>query len=115
MRNLLDWMRRNDLDFGKTKTAEKGHGSFDLYGDLERTGNPRQTADNLISHALENGMLPLFYEFADNDYYFKNLFDFSVLDLSQMDEAKWAAGEYADGSQLVYAPQQAVNLDNLMV
>ncbi|MCQ2300035.1 MAG: hypothetical protein MJZ81_07935 [Bacteroidales bacterium] len=114
MRNLLGFMQENSLTFSKTSNAEAGHGMFDLYEDLDRTGNPKETADNLIRYALERGQLPLFYEFTDNPYYFKNLFDFSVMDLSQMNAEDWATGAYADGTAIALAPQQAVSLGNLI-
>lgn len=114
MKNLLQFMGENQLTLSDDGNAANGHGSFDLYGDLKQTGNPKQTADNLISWCLENNTIPLFYEFCDNPYYFKNLYDFSVLDLSEMDEAQWNAGAYADGNGLATAEQVPVNFDTLV-
>ena len=64
----------------ETKKAQNGHGTFDLYGDLSNTSNPRMTADNFMSWCAKNGSLPLFYQFADHNNYYKMLYDFNVYD-----------------------------------
>ena len=114
MKDLLTFMNENHLTLADSKNAGAGHGTFDLYADMERTQDPKATADNFISWCLENNTLPLFYEFADNPYYFKHLPDFSVLNLAEMSPTQWAAGAYENGEGLVYAPQQAVSMKALM-
>lgn len=76
----------------ETKKSQNGHGTFDLYGNLSETRDPRKTADNFMSWCAKNGTLPLFYQFADHNNYYKLLYDFNVYD-NVTEE---------------YAPQQAV-------
>ena len=64
----------------ETKKAQNGHGTYDLYGDLANTSDPRMTADNFMSWCAKNGSLPLFYQFADHNNYYKMLYDFNVYD-----------------------------------
>ena len=76
-----EWMQENDLT-PVTSTAEAGHGKYDVYATLEATKDPAATAEDYMLHCLENGMLPVFYEFATMDGYDKHLFDFSVRNLA---------------------------------
>ena len=70
----------NDGWIVETKKAQNGHGSFDLYGDLSNTSDPRATADNFMSWCANNNTLPLFYQFATHNNYYKMLYDFNVYD-----------------------------------
>ena len=76
----LEWMKENNLT-PVTSTAEAGHGGFDVYGSLAKTKNTAKTANEYATYCIENGMLPVFYEFADQQGYDKTLFDFSVRNL----------------------------------
>lgn len=77
----LGWMQENNLT-PVTSTAEAGHGKFDIYASLERTMDPAKTADEYMNYCIDNGLLPVFYEFAGMDGYDKTLFDFSVRNLA---------------------------------
>lgn len=76
----------------KTTKAQNGHGSYGLYEDLMQTNDPRQTASNFMDWCCKNGTLPLFYQFASHQNYYKLLYDFNVYDCVTEE----------------YAPQQAV-------
>ena len=67
--------------------------SFDFYGDLAKTNDPKQTAENYKRECAERGYLPKFDKFADHPNYYKLLVDFRVYD---------KAGNYA--------PQSAVQM-----
>lgn len=71
---------RNDGWTVKTKKAETGHGSFGLYEDLMQTNDPRKTAENYFQYCAAKGELPVFFEFADHDNYYKLCYDFNVMD-----------------------------------
>ena len=75
-----------------TTKAQNGHGSYGLYEDLQQTNDPRQTASNFMDWCIGNGTLPLFYQFASHENYYKLLYDFNVYDCVTEE----------------YAPQQAV-------
>lgn len=75
-----------------TTKAQNGHGSYGLYEDLQLTNDPRQTANNFMDWCIGNGTLPLFYQFASHENYYKLLYDFNVYDCVTEE----------------YAPQQAV-------
>ena len=70
----------NDGWVVKTKKAQAGHGSYKLYDNLQETNEPRQTADNFIEWCIGNGTLPLFFEFANHENYYKMLYDFNMYD-----------------------------------
>lgn len=91
---FLFWVDENGYTL-ETKKAQAGHGEFDLYGDLEKTNDPKQTAENYKAWCWEHGYLPLFYQFSSEENYYKLLYDFSVYD---------HAGNYA--------PQDAVQMWN---
>ena len=76
----------------KTKKAQNGHGTYGLYENLQQTNDPRQTAGNFMDWCIGNGTLPLFYQFASHENYYKLLYDFNVYDCVTEE----------------YAPQQAV-------
>lgn len=89
METLLKYMADNNLT-PATKSSKKlaGHGPFDLYGTLnahyaenQETAHI-QTADDYINWCLSNNYLPLAFEFSTHENYFKLLYDFSVVDLS---------------------------------
>lgn len=65
-----------------TKASDKGATvDFDLYtGDygLDATQDPKQTAENYFEYCVDNGWLPLFYQFAGHENYYKVLYDFNV-------------------------------------
>ena len=75
-----------------TTKAQNGHGSYGLYENLQETNDPRQTASNFMDWCIGNGTLPLFYQFASHENYYKLLYDFNVYDCVTEE----------------YAPQQAV-------
>jgi hypothetical protein len=75
-----------------TKKAQTGHGTYGLYEDLKTTSDPRQTASNFMDWCVGNGTLPLFYQFASHQNYYKMLYDYNVYDCVTEE----------------YAPQQAV-------
>lgn len=76
-----NWMAENNLT-PMTTAGEAGHGEFDLYGSLRRTQDPDATAEEYMKYCIGKGMLPVFYEFAQMDGYYKTLFDFSVRNLA---------------------------------
>lgn len=76
-----NWMAENNLT-PMTTAGEAGHGDFDLYGSLRRTQDPDATAEEYMKYCIDKGMLPVFYEFAQMDGYYKTLFDFSVRNLA---------------------------------
>lgn len=75
-----------------TTKAQTGHGTYGLYENLQETNDPRQTASNFMDWCISNGTLPLFYQFASHENYYKLLYDFNVYDCVTEE----------------YAPQQAV-------
>ena len=75
-----------------TTKAQNGHGSYGLYEDLQQTNDPRQTASNFMDWCIGNSTLPLFYQFASHENYYKLLYDYNVYDCVTEE----------------YAPQQAV-------
>lgn len=84
---------KNDGWVVKTTKAQNGHGTYGLYEDLMKTNEPRQTARNFMDWCAANGTLPLFYQFASHENYYKLLYDFNVYDCITEK----------------YAPQQAVS------
>ena len=76
----------------KTTKAQTGHGSYGLYENLQETNDPRQTASNFMDWCIGNGTLPLFYQFASHENYYKLIYDYNVYDCVTEE----------------YAPQQAV-------
>lgn len=64
----------------KTGKATTGHGSFALYEDLAKTSDPRKTASNYIEWCASNNTLPVFYEYANHNNFYKLLYDFNVYD-----------------------------------
>ena len=90
--NELNGKVRNEGWEVTTKKAQTGHGTYGLYEDLKATGDPKQTANNFMDWCIGNGTLPLFYQFASHENYYKMLYDYNVYDCVT-DE---------------YAPQQAV-------
>ena len=90
--NELNEKVRTDGWVVTTKKAQTGHGTYGLYEDLQQTNDPRQTAGNFMDWCIGNGTLPLFYQFASHDNYYKLLYDFNVYDCVTEE----------------YAPQQAV-------
>lgn len=54
--------------------------SFDFYGDLAKTNDPRTTAENYKRECRERGYLPKFDDFASHPNYYKLLIDFRVYD-----------------------------------
>lgn len=80
MQEWLKWMSDNQLT-PVTESGEAGHGKFQLYETLEKTKSPEKTADAYIRYCFEQGMAPVFFEFAGMDGYYKTLFDFSVKNL----------------------------------
>lgn len=109
LRELLQFADDNGLFFMTSKYMN-GHADFDLYGDVERTQNPYVTADNYIEYCISQGMLPMFYEFALNDNYYKDLWDFNAFDrLSYNPET----GLHEDTPERkAYAPQLPVHMIN---
>ena len=75
-----------------TSKAQTGHGTYGLYENLMETNDPRQTAGNFIDWCIGNGTLPLFYQFASHENYYKLIYDYNVYDCVTEE----------------YAPQQAV-------
>ena len=75
-----------------TSKAQTGHGSYGLYENLQETNDPRQTASNFMDWCIGNGTLPLFYQFASHENYYKLIYDYNVYDCVTEE----------------YAPQQAV-------
>jgi hypothetical protein len=75
-----------------TNKAQNGHGSYELYEDLQQTNDPRETAGNYIDWCCSNGTLPVFYEFASHENYYKLIYDYNVYDCVTEE----------------YAPQEAV-------
>ncbi|MCQ2513299.1 MAG: hypothetical protein MJ092_07965, partial [Lachnospiraceae bacterium] len=71
---------RNDGWTVKTKKEETGHGKFGLYEDLMQTNDPRKTVNNYFEYCAAKGELPVFFEFADHDNYYKLCYDFNVMD-----------------------------------
>lgn len=90
--NELNNKVRNEGWVVTTKKAQTGHGTYGLYEDLQQTGDPRQTASNFMDWCIGNNTLPLFYQFASHNNYYKLLYDYNVYDCVTEE----------------YAPQQAV-------
>lgn len=92
---VIDELNNNIRNKGwvvTTKKAQTGHGTYGLYEDLQQTNDPRQTASNFMDWCIGNSTLPLFYQFASHNNYYKLLYDYNVYDCVTEE----------------YAPQQAV-------
>ena len=57
-----------------------GRGEFDIYKDVEKTQNPKETADNYLWYCADKGYTPVFEQFAWHENYYKLLFDFDPYD-----------------------------------
>ena len=90
--NELNDKVKNDGWVVTTKKAQTGHGTYGLYEDLKETNDPKQTASNFMDWCIGNSTLPLFYQFASHENYYKLLYDYNVYDCVTEE----------------YAPQQAV-------
>ena len=101
MQNFLNTLNDNGLTVIPSK-YQNGHGSFDLYGDVEQTQNPYETMDNYIAFCLNEGKLPAFYEFSPDPNYYKLIFDFNVFDRQSYNPET--------GLHEVYAPQETVRV-----
>ena len=109
LRELLQLAEENGLVL-KTTKAKAGHGDFNLYEDLEKTGDPYMTTDHYIEYCIENGWLPMFYEFALDQNYYKDNFDFNVFDRLSYNPETGLHEDTAD--RKAYAPQTAVHMLN---
>lgn len=109
LRELLQLAEENGLVL-KTTKAKAGHGDFNLYEDLEKTGDPYVTTDHYIEYCIENGWLPMFYEFALDQNYYKDNFDFNVFDRLSYNPETGLHEDTAD--RKAYAPQTAVHMLN---
>ena len=90
--NELNEMVRKKGWVVTTKKAQTGHGTYKMYENLQETNDPRKTASNFMDWCIGNETLPLFYQFASHNNYYKMLFDFNVYDCVTEE----------------YAPQEAV-------
>ena len=90
--NELNEKVRNEGWVVSTTKAQTGHGTYGLYENLQETNDPRQTASNFMDWCIGNSTLPLFYQFASHENYYKLLYDYNVYDCVTEE----------------YAPQQAV-------
>ena len=90
--NELNDKIRNEGWVVTTSKAQTGHGTYKLYEDLQQTNDPRQTASNFMDWCIGNSTLPLFYQFASHENYYKLIYDYNVYDCVTEE----------------YAPQQAV-------
>ena len=109
LRELLQLAEENGLVL-KTTKAKAGHGDFNLYEDLEKTGDPYVTTDHYIEYCIENGWLPMFYEFALDQNYYKDNFDFNVFDRLSYNPETGLHEDTPD--RKAYAPQTAVHMLN---
>ena len=77
-------MARDYTDYQNTRTesgeALVGLGGFDIYKDVEKTKNPKQTAQNYLDYCKSKNYTPVFDMFADEENYYKVLFDFDPYD-----------------------------------
>lgn len=64
----------------KGKKVEVKFKDFDFYGDLNKTNDPRTTANNYLKWCDEKGYIPKFPQFRDEKNYYKLLIDFNVYD-----------------------------------
>lgn len=80
-----------------TKKASAGHGDFNLYtgeNGVRNTNDPKETVNRYVADCLNKGQLPMFYEFADEENYYKLHYDFNVYDN--------VTGEYAPQTSVGY-------------
>lgn len=107
LQEFLDFMNENRLT-AVTSKAEGGYGKFPLYDDVQKTRDPYLTADHYIEYCIEKGELPLFWEFATDPNYYKQLYDFNMFDrLTYNSET----GRHEDmPGREAYAPQEAIHL-----
>lgn len=66
----------------KTKNGDAliGLGGFDIYKDVAKTKNPKQTAQNYLDYCKSKNYTPVFPQFAAEENYYKLLFDFDPYD-----------------------------------
>lgn len=66
----------------KTKSGDAliGLGGFDIYKDVAKTKNPKQTAQNYLDYCKSKNYTPVFPQFAEEENYYKLLFDFDPYD-----------------------------------
>ncbi|MBP5741777.1 MAG: hypothetical protein J6W59_08505, partial [Bacteroidales bacterium] len=107
LQEFLDFMNDNGLTAETTK-SEAGYGKFPLYKDVQQTRDPYMTADHYIEYCISKGELPLFWEFATNQNYYKQVFDFNMFDRLSYNEKTGRHESTADRE--AYAPQEAVRL-----
>lgn len=107
LQEFLDFMNENGLT-AVTSKAEGGYGKFPLYDDVEKTRDPYLTADHYIEYCIEKGELPLFWEFATDQNYYKQLYDFNMFDRLTYN-SKTGRHEDMPGRE-AYAPQEAIHL-----
>lgn len=71
-------------DFQNTKTASgdslPGLGGFDIYKDVAKTNDPKQTAQNYLDYCKSKNYTPVFNQFDWHENYYKLLFDFDPYD-----------------------------------
>jgi hypothetical protein len=109
LRQLLQFASDNGLAL-ETSKYKNGHADFDLYGDTEATQNPYLSADNYIEYCISRGLVPMFYEFALNDNYYKDIYDFNVFDRLSYNPETGLHEDSAD--RKAYAPQVPVHMMN---
>lgn len=109
LRQLLQFASDNGLAL-ETSKYKNGHADFDLYGDTEATQNPYLSADNYIEYCISRGLVPMFYEFALNDNYYKDIYDFNVFDRLSYNPETGLHEDTAD--RKAYAPQVPVHMMN---
>ena len=101
MHDFLQTLDKNGLTLIVSK-FDNGHSKFKLYSDTENTQNPYETSDNYLAWCLARNKVPMFYEFADDPNYYKNVYDFNVFDRQSYNPDT--------GLHEVYAPQEAVRV-----
>lgn len=69
---------QNTIIDGKKKP---GLGGFDIYADVEKTKNPKHTANNYLNWVRSKGGTPIFDDFSWHENYYKLLFDFDPYDV----------------------------------
>lgn len=110
LRQLLQFAEDNGLALVTSKYKKGGRGDFDLYTDTQKTQNPYLSADHYIEYCISNGLIPMFYEFALNDNYYKDIYDFNPFDRLSYNPETGLHEDSAD--RKAYAPQNPVHMVN---
>lgn len=75
-----DYTKSQNTRYASGKKISAKDNTFDFYGTLQETGDPKATADAYLKWCNEHGYIPKFEKFRKNPNYYKLLADFRLYD-----------------------------------